>query len=301
MNEGPKIVLALLLGAGTLQPSLRAIASEEETRPAKESASPAAVLKHVATPAPDVPFREFEDKAERQLLDLANQSRAEAGASPLTFDSGLCQAARIHAQAMLEARQLSHRFEGELSLPQRLAAKTHLQLDQEGENVAIDYSAESGHQHLMLSPPHRANLLNPVYNVVGLAVVRSGERLYIVEDFGHAIPYYSVAEIKDLIATAVNRLRRQANLPRLQPADLPTADDASCAMARSDHLDTPYVHQLAARYTLLTFTSLQPETLPAAATHAINGPNLHTALIGVCYSRTDTYPTGVYWVVLALD
>ncbi len=55
----------------------------------------------------------------------------------------------------------------------------------------------------MLSPPHRANLLNPAYNVVGLGVVRSGDRLYIVQDFGHALPNYSAAEVKDRIAATV--------------------------------------------------------------------------------------------------
>ena len=69
-------------------------------------------------------------------------SRAsQAGAPPLPLDAGLSEAARIHALAMLEARQLSHQFAGEPSLPARLAATTDLQLDQEGENVALDYDA----------------------------------------------------------------------------------------------------------------------------------------------------------------
>jgi uncharacterized protein YkwD len=278
----------------------------ENTSQTLESSSPPetvkpAVLKPATAAAADIPFHDSEFQTEQQLLLLANQSRQQAGAPALMLNAGLSRAARIHAQAMLEARQLSHRFEGEASLPERLAALTDLQLDQEGENVALDYSAEGGHQHLMLSPPHRANLLNPAYNVVGLGVVRSGDRLYIVQDFGHALPNYSPAEVKDRIAAAVNQLRRQSGLSDLQRKDVPDADGAACSMARADKLGTPAVHQLSQRSAVLSFTSLHPETLPAGADHAIASRNLSTLLIGACYGKTDTYPTGVYWVVLSLD
>ncbi len=202
---------------------------------------------------------------------------------------------------MLEARQLSHQFDGEPSLPQRLADATRLLLDQEGENVALDYDADHGHEHLMLSPPHRANLLNPAYNVVGLGVVRSGDRLYIVQDFGHALPNYSAAEVKDRIAAAVNDMRRQARQPKLPRQDGAVLDDAACSMAQADKLGTSPIRKLAERLTVMTYTSLHPETLPTEAAHAVSSHNLHSVSIGACYSRTETYPTGVYWVVLSLE
>ena len=118
----------------------------------------------------------------------------------------------------------------------------------------------------MLSPPHRANLLNPAYNVVGLGVVRSGDRLYIVQDFGHALPTYSLAEVKDRIAATVAQTRRQTNQPAFVRRDLPTADAAACSMAQADKLGTSPVHQLAQRYTVLSYTSLRPETLPDTPT-----------------------------------
>jgi uncharacterized protein YkwD len=230
-----------------------------------------------------------------------NQARRQAGAPPLTLDVGLSQAARTHAQAMLEARKLSHQCDGEPSLPQRLAIATSLQLDQEAENVALDYDPEQGHQHLMQSPPHRANLLNPAYNVIGLGVVRSGDRLYIVQDFGHSLPNYSATDLKDHIAAAVNQMRHQAGQPELQRRDLLVADSVACSMAEADKVGVPAARKLAERFTVLTYTSLHPETLPSGAAHAIASRNLKTFSIGACYARTDTYPTGVYWVVLSLE
>jgi uncharacterized protein YkwD len=302
MDRATRLLLAFLLsvGAATVQPANRLMAAPAESPRTAGQPAQQATLKPAAAKAPDIPFDD-DLQTEQQLLVLANQSRQQTGAPPLTMDAGLSQAARIHAQAMLEARRLSHQFDGEPSLPQRLAATTQLQLEQEAENVALDYDAEHGHQHLMLSPPHRANLLNPSYNVVGQGVVRSGDRLYIVQDFGHALPNYSAAEVKERIAAAVNQRRHQTRQHELPRRDLPVADDAACSMAQADKLGTSSVRKLAQRFTVLTYTSLHPETLPTGTSHAIASRNLHSFSIGACYGRTDTYPTGVYWVVLSLE
>ena len=260
-----------------------------------------ATLKPASASSPDIPFNDFDPQAEQVLLTLANMARAQAGAPRLTLDAGTSRAARAHAAAMFSARRLSHQFEDEAALPLRLATSTHTQLEQEGENVALDFDAANGHQHLMLSPPHRANLLNPAYNVVGLGVVRSGDRLYIVQDFGHALPNYSAAEVKDRIAATVAQARHQANQPDLARRDLSVADNAACSMAHADTLGTSPVHQLAQRYTVLSYTSLHPETLPAEAGRLLASHNLRSFSVGTCYARTATYPTGVYWVVLSLD
>jgi uncharacterized protein YkwD len=294
------ILILLVLGATSLRPSTRLLASSAgDGAPQKSGHS--ATLKPAAASSPDIPFSEYDPQAEQQLLDLANQDRAQAGAPRLTLDAGLSKAARAHAEKMFAARQLSHQFEGEPSLPQRLAVVAHTPLDQEGENVALDFDPAQAEQHLMLSPPHRANLLNPAYNVVGLGVVRSGDRLYIVQDFGHALPNYSVTEVKERIAATVTQARHQANQPDLARRDLDIADDAACSMAKAGKLGTPSIHQLAKHYTVFTYTSLHPETLPATAGHALASHNLQSFSVGTCYARTETYPTGVYWVVLSLE
>lgn len=296
MPRASKIGIALLLITGTASIQPPQLMAGNPAEPPQH-----AILKPASAASPDIPFTDYDSGAELTLLALANQARAKAGAPRLTLDAGLSQAARAHAEAMFAARQLSHQFDGEPSLPQRLAAATSTQLDQEGENVALDYDAADGHKHLMLSAPHRANLLNPAYNVIGLGVIRSGDRLYIVQDFGHALPNYSAAQIKERIAATVTQARRQAKQPTLARRDLPTADDAACSMAQADKLGTSPIQQLAQRYTVLTYTSLHPETLPANANNILASRNLRSFSVGACYARTDTYPTGVYWIVLSLD
>jgi uncharacterized protein YkwD len=300
MNRVPRLLLALLLGMGavTVQPATRLMAYPAE--PTGEPA-PRARLKAATAKAPNPLSDDYDFQTEEQLLALANQSRQQAGAPPLTIDSGLSQAARIHAQAMREARQLSHQCDGEPSLPDRLAATTQLQLEQEGENVALDYDAEHGHEHLMLSAPHRRNLLNPAYNVVGLGVVRSGDRLYIVQDFGSALPKFSPAQVKQYVAAAVNEARRQARQPNLHRREWLGADDAACSMAQADKLGTSSTLKVAQSFNVLSYTSLHPQTLPARAVRIVASRSLRNYSIGTCYGRTESYPTGVYWVVLSLE
>src|SRR5579864_9194268 len=206
----------------------------------------------------------YDTEAERELFDLANQARAQAGVAPLQMDDGLTQAARAHAAAMSGQRQLSHQFAGEPSLAQRLAANCTLHLDQAGENVSVASNVEQSHQGLMHSPPHRENLLNPAYNVAGFGVVRAGNSLYVAQDFAHSLPAYSPRQAGGLVSGSVARLRRENNLPQLQWMDSDAAQNTACSMARADSLKTP---ALRGAY-MLRYTTSQPEILPTAAAQA---------------------------------
>jgi Uncharacterized protein with SCP/PR1 domains len=250
MSRVSRLLLAFVLSLGAATGLLTTgLMASPAAGSRRSPANAVATLKPVAANVPDIPFDNGEFQTEQQLLVLVNQARRGAGVPPLSLDGGLSAAARAHAQTMLEARKLSHQFQGEPSLPQRLGSATRLLLDRAGENVALDYDAQHGHEHLMLSPPHRANLLNPAYNVVGLGVVRNGDRLYIVQDFGHALPSYSSVEVKDRIAAAVAQKRHESKRDELPRRDLPYADSAACSMAQADRLGTSPVQNLAERFT----------------------------------------------------
>ncbi len=239
----------------------------------------------------------YDVEAERELFDLTNQARAQAGMAPLQIDDGLTQAARGHAVEMAAQQQLSHQFAGEPSLTQRLAANCTLHLDQAGENVAYAGNADQAQQSLMHSPPHRENLLNPAYNVAGFGVVRAGFTLYVAQDFGHSLPAYSPRQAGGVVSGSIARMRREANLPQLQWMDSDAAQAAACSMARADSLKTPAPR---GAY-ILRYTTAQPEALPAVAAKAIEDRAVHTFSVGTCYARTNTYPNGVYWVTLVLE
>lgn len=156
-------------------PTLRAQVKTAEARKAKPSPK--------LVPA-SMPSAGEDSDAESTLLEMANESRREAGLSPLHISETLMQAARSHVQVMVEHEQLSHQFAGEASLGQRLSV-VGVRYDHAGENIAYNFSAEKAADAFMQSPPHRENLLDPRFDEAGIVAVWSDGRLYVVEDFAH--------------------------------------------------------------------------------------------------------------------
>jgi uncharacterized protein YkwD len=279
------ITVALLVGLGSAaeQAKIKPASSRTADRPTVSEGQPS-------------PY--FDPQAEQQLLELANQARAAAGVPPLQFDDGLIQAARAHAEEMAQQQQLSHQFEGEPSLPRRLSAASPLHLDHAGENVALDRTANQAHQHLMLSPPHRENLLDASYNMAGFGVIRDGDHLYVVQDFGHSVPAVSADQAEETIFRAINRARAEAHLSALARQADPALQAATCSMAKEDRLSTHAMHDFAQRYSVVSYTNMHPETLPAGATRFVQDRRMTHVSVGACFAGSARYPGGVYWVGL---
>jgi hypothetical protein len=123
---------------------------------------------------------------EDALLNSANRERVSRGLSPLRWDDTLATAARDHAQLMARSNALSHQFPGEPSLKDRTRqAGAHYSVI--AENVAEGPSPAVIHSEWMNSAPHRANLLDPELNAIGIAVIRSGDMLFAVQDFSQSV------------------------------------------------------------------------------------------------------------------
>jgi len=72
----------------------------------------------------------------------------------LTWDERLAEAARDHAEVMSQEGRLSHQFEGEPALLERLTRRA-VRLDAASENVVYDVTAEGAHEAFDKSAPHR--------------------------------------------------------------------------------------------------------------------------------------------------
>lgn len=129
---------------------------------------------------------------------MANRARAAAGAGPLQWDPALATAAMNHCKRMAVEEELAHRYGGELSLTERAGqAGAHFSLIE--ENVAIGSYPALIHQGWMNSPDHRANLLNPQVDHVGIATVASRGVIYAVADYSRAVPVLSPAQVEAAI------------------------------------------------------------------------------------------------------
>lgn len=272
---------------------------------AAENGSSAGDIRQPSPPSPNsiaaVASAPGEDtSAEAALLESVNRSRREAGVGPLRMDDSLREAARLHAQRMVATRSLEHQFPGEPSLLQRIADVSALPLDSAGENIASATCASDAHNMLMNSRPHRENILDPHFNVAGIAAIWSGGRLYVVQDFAHALPSYSAGTTAKLVGKAVLEARQSAGLNQLAQLTPPNLNDAACSLAKEDRLNARLIAASYPDRKIITYTQSQPDILPPAALRVLNDPRLRQFAVGSCYARNTVYPTGIYWVAILL-
>lgn len=235
--------------------------------------------------------------AEQELFRMINHERAQAGVPELQWNEWLAQAARKHAEEMASRGQLSHQFPGEPGLRDRIAA-TGLRFNTSAENVAFAPTPAEINDDWMHSPGHRANILEPTYNALGVAVVRRGEELYAVTDFAHSVPALSAGEMEDAVAAAINQSRKARSLPALPRRQDPTLRQFACDMAKNDQLNTGPVLRRPNVSASLAFTDPDPANV---GSHFRNLANVTTAkafAVGACFARSNTYGEGTNWVVV---
>src|SRR5260370_30808535 len=241
--------------------------------------------------------------AENELLEAANKSRELAGVPPLRVEESLREAARAHAQRMVESARLEHQLSGEPSLLERIALVSPLsglKIDRAGENIANATCAPCTNETLMRSAPHRENPLDRDFIVAGIAAIWSKGKLYVVQDFAHEVPSYSAQQSGKLVGRSVSEMRQLAGLPELVQLPPPNLDQAACSLASWNR---PNARLLATAYgnrKIITYTQRHPEILPQGALRMLRNPGVRQFAVGACYARNAAYPTGMYWVAILL-
>jgi hypothetical protein len=160
--------------------------------------------------------------AEQQIMDLANADRAQQGLAPLKWDPALAQAASEHAQLMAQQPELSHQYPGEQDLAARCGvAGAHFRSI--AENIALASSPEAVEKEWMNSAPHRANILNPAMNTIGVGLVKRGGNYYAVVDFADGVAQLGPEQIEQKIGALLQQRG-------LQPAGMAQDARQTCEM-----------------------------------------------------------------------
>ncbi len=120
--------------------------------------------------------------AEQYLFQAANAERASRGLPTLRWDTGLYHAAQGHCWQMAQRESISHQYPGEPELASR-GKNAGARFSMIAENVAEAQTAVRIHDAWMNSPGHRANLLDPHLDAVGISVRSRNGQLYAVQDF----------------------------------------------------------------------------------------------------------------------
>jgi len=236
--------------------------------------------------------------AEQELFRMTNRDRAEAGLPELEWNEWLAQAARKHAAEMARRGRLSHQFPGEPGLRDRVAA-TSIHFNASAENVAFGPTTAGINRDWMLSPGHRANILDPKYNAIGVAVVRNGDDLYAVTDFAHSLPALSAGDLEAAVAAAINQARAQKRLAPLAWRQDPEFRHYACEMAKNDRVNANALLSRPNVSASLAFNDPEPANFGAHFRNLANVATSKAFGVGACFARTDTYPEGTNWVVVA--
>jgi len=237
--------------------------------------------------------------SERQLLSLINQERAKEGLAPLDLDDRLTQAARKHSQLMAQDETMEHQFDGEPALAIRLSDE-NVRSDHDGENIAVDSDVAVAHAMLMKSPPHRANVLSPQFNAVGIGVARSEDLLYITEDFAHVLPNYSELEADAAAQQAINDYVRSQGLPLPTRKTRTQLTHMACDMALEDKLDSDKVREVPGVSSGVVWTAGDLRKLPPGLKKLLAQPLPSGYSLGVCFAPSVSHPGGIYWLVMVV-
>ncbi len=122
---------------------------------------------------------------EKQLLDLINAERARQGIAPLKLSraqskgNAQCMGSAGHSELMAQSQRLSHD-----NFPRNICLRS----DASAENVGYATGDETRalrtiHQSMMNSEGHRANIMSPQYNTVGLGFFYYKGTLWVTQSF----------------------------------------------------------------------------------------------------------------------
>ena len=108
------------------------------------------------------------DAFEQEVLKLTNEFRQQQGLTALVIDQNLEKAADLHTQNMAKLDFFSHTGKDGKNSSTR-AKEAGYESTVVGENIAAGYrTPKDVVDGWIASPGHRANMLNPAYNEIGL-------------------------------------------------------------------------------------------------------------------------------------
>lgn len=171
-------------GLAILQPTNLVPAKRGKTVPTKPSYDP------VAPPTTQPPAGAITRPVseEQRVIDLTNETRVAAGLAPLRVNAKLNQAALAHAvdqrNALCAIGHLTHIGTDGSTGAERIL-RTGLNISRWGENIACAFrSSDMVMRGWMASPGHAANIMNPLFTEIGVAIAASDTgQLYWVQVF----------------------------------------------------------------------------------------------------------------------
>lgn len=145
------------------------------------------------------------------LVALTNSSRARSGVAALATHSELMARAQEWSNYMASQGRISH---------SNVGARVKSNWETIGENVGVGSSVAQVHQMFMNSSGHRANILNPAFQYIGVGTTNRDGRVYVAEIFMRLRGASSAPVVRAPRVRAVAP-RASRSVPRVVPAPAP--------------------------------------------------------------------------------
>jgi uncharacterized protein YkwD len=222
--------------------------------------------------------------AEQALLQLTNRARAAHNLPPIQWNPQLAHAAQSHARRVVsEHGELLHQYAGEPDLTTR-GAQSGAHFTTIAENIGSGPDPALIQQTWMSTPTHRANILDPNLNTVGIAVIPDQGRLYAVADFSHSAPVQSYDSLEKRVAQTLQS-------HGIAPAESNADARQTCTMPTGT-ADSPKL--------VVQWDGPDPTLLPDALIQAIATGRYTSAEVGVCASKKPNPQFTTYNVAVLL-
>jgi uncharacterized membrane protein required for colicin V production len=118
----------------------------------------------------------------RELMELINEERAAHSLPPLEWCASCAEVALAHSKDMYVNGYFSH-VDGNDRDPFERMKAADISYRAAGENLAIAPSVPEAHEGLMASPDHRANILRPAFDEVGIGVFEGPYGVMVTQVF----------------------------------------------------------------------------------------------------------------------
>ena len=223
--------------------------------------------------------------AEQYLFAAANAERTQRGLRPLHWDATLYRAAVEHAKEMASREAISHQFSGEPDLSTR-ARQMGAHFSRVAENVAEAPTSVQVHQAWMHSPGHRANLLDPAVDSLGIGVVSRNGELFAVEDFDRSFMKLSLDEQESEVGDLLHSTSSITILPRSGDARRTCAMETGYAGGRMP-------------WFIMRYTAADLSRLPDTLKQKIASRKFHQAAVGAC-AASGTQNFSAYSIAVML-
>jgi len=252
--------------------------------------------KEPSSPKKDAPTIELD------LFNLVNIERQELGLPPVRFSPPLSFLARKHSQDMALREDISHLSTSGETYSERLV-EGGFYFIKNGENVAYSqtFIPEFIHKGFMDSPGHRANVLDPDFDELGIGVVfKKDKGYYVTQDFVRALTRKGRIEAEAEIEENINKIRRVYSLPPISFLAEANRFAQQCSINKAKGRPLPSLPSHFGETHFINIRSASFEYVYSKYKDRLLDINYEIGGLGIEFSRNEESPGGTYYITLLL-